>query len=248
MSAGLRGVLAAPGRLLFAAALLGAAAVGMAATHLSPLGAAGLVQHAIVWLRAAGAAGPIALAVLQLFVGLSGAMPASLLGIAAGAVYGVVPGFLLAASGCLAGAVIAFALSRSLFRAAIERLLARHGRLRRLDGLLRHDGWKLVCLLRLSPVMPFSATSYLLGLSSLAWSDYLGGTLASMPALLGYVFLGSLTDAGISAWTGGESPVRWLMLALGAVATLLLTVHLGCIVLRRQVDDRLTDGGAACGD
>lgn len=244
----LRSALAAPGRLLFAVALLGVAAVGMAATHLSPLGAAGLVHQTIVWLRAAGAAGPVALAVLQVVVALSGAMPASLLGIAAGAVYGVVPGFLLAASGSLVGAVIAFALSRSLFRAAIERLLVRHARLRRFDGLLRHDGWKLVCLLRLSPVMPFSATSYLLGLSSLAWSDYLGGTLASLPALLGYVFLGSLTDTGISAWTGGGSPVRWLMLGLGAVATLLLTLRLCRIVLQRQMADRLPDGEAACGD
>lgn len=248
MSAALRSALAAPGRLLLAATLLGVAAVGMAATHLSPLGAAGLVHHAITWLRASGAAGPAALAVLQVLVALSGAMPASLLGIAAGAVYGVVPGFLLAALGSLAGAVIAFALSRSLFRPAIERALTRHGRLRRLDHLLRQDGWKLVCLLRLSPVMPFSATSYLLGLSSLAWSDYLGGTLASLPALLGYVFLGSLTDSGISAWAGGDSPVRWLMLALGAVATLLLTLHLGRIVLQRQIGDRLPEVEAACGD
>jgi hypothetical protein len=39
-------------------------------------------------------------------------------------------------------------------------------------------------------LMPFVATSYLLGLSTISLRDYMHETLAAIPALLGYVSLG----------------------------------------------------------
>ncbi len=248
MSGALRGALAAPGRLLLAAALFSLVVFGVLADRMSPHGAAAIVDQAVEFLRGSGTAGPALFAALQVFVAVSGAVPASALGVAAGALYGLVPGFLLAAAGSLVGAVIAFALSRSYFRPGIERLVARRGRLQRLDGVVRHEGWKLVCLLRLSPVMPFSATSYVLGLSSIGWSGYLAGTLASLPALFGYVILGTLTQAGLSAWTGGSGTVRWLLLGLGGVATLALMLHLRRIVARCPLGTSLLDRDGACGE
>ena len=48
--------------------------------------------------------------------------------------------------------------------------------------------------------MPFVATSYLLGLSAISLRDYMLGTLAALPALLGYVSLGpALAVAHIGA-------------------------------------------------
>jgi uncharacterized membrane protein YdjX (TVP38/TMEM64 family) len=81
----------------------------------------------------------------------------------------------------------------------------------------------------MSPVMPFSATSYALGLSSVTTRDYMIGTLAAMPALFGYVLLGSLTRDGVAGWSGGDSSIRLALLGLGAVATALLTLRLGQI-------------------
>ena len=131
---------------------------------------------------------------------------------------------LLAAVGTMAGATVSFALSRSLFRDAIARRLARRPEFSRFDELLAQDGWRIVCLLRISPVMPFAATSYALGMSAVGIEAYLIGTAASLPALAGYVYLGTLADAGLSAWTTGAAPLRWAMLGLGALATVALTV------------------------
>jgi hypothetical protein len=50
--------------------------------------------------------------------------------------------------------------------------------------------------------MPFVATSDLLGLSAISLRDYMLGTLAALPALLGYVSLGAFAGAGLSASTG----------------------------------------------
>jgi uncharacterized membrane protein YdjX (TVP38/TMEM64 family) len=228
-----RGVLAG----VAAALLLLALAGGQAACG----SAVAMVQQGLSYLRGCGIAGPAVFTLVQILIALSGAVPASLMGLAAGATYGLLPGFALAAGGSLVGAALAFALSRSLCRPAIERLLLRHGRLRRIDESVAVRGWKLVFLMRLSPVMPFSATSYLLGLSSVRPGDYLLGTLACLPALFGYVLVGTLSDAGLAAWTQGEFSPRLVALGAGAAATLLLLANLGRIVCQSR-------GSAACCD
>jgi uncharacterized membrane protein YdjX (TVP38/TMEM64 family) len=200
-----------------------------------------MVRSMVEFFRTAGVAGPTLFAALQVLVVLSGAVPASLLCVVAGAVYGLIPGFALATLGSLLGAVVAFGLSRCLFRSAIERLVLRHGRLHKLDASISEDGWKFVCLLRLSPAMPFSATSYLLGLSPVSLADYLSGTLGCLPVLFSYVWLGTLADAGFSAWTSGANPLRWVLLGVGGIATLLTIIYLGRLVLQRRPALQLID-------
>jgi uncharacterized membrane protein YdjX (TVP38/TMEM64 family) len=218
-------------RAVLAVALPLVMACGIAAMQLWPNAVLGFADRMIAMARGLGGIGLIGFALLQAFVALSGILPASLLGIAAGTIYGLSAGFLLAAVSTMTGAVLAFLLSRSTFRPAIERLCARRPRLRNLDARIARDGWKLVCLLRLSPVMPFAPTSYLLGLSSIRMRDYLIGTLASLPALLGFVFLGTLADAGLSAARTGAGPWGWAAIGVGVAATLALTVYLGRIVI-----------------
>ena len=112
----------------------------------------------------------------------------------------------------------------------MARFLARRPRLRELDGMVARDGWRMACLLRVSPVMPFAATSYALGLSSIGLRDYVIGTLAAMPALFGYVLLGTLAGSGMAVWS--SSPLGGWMLAFGAAATLVLTLRVGQLVAR----------------
>jgi uncharacterized membrane protein YdjX (TVP38/TMEM64 family) len=217
------------GRGLLAVGLVSLAGLGIVA-WLSPAGLIAATDASVRTLRNLGFGGAVVFGILQVLVSVSGILPASLLGIAAGGMYGLVPGFLLAAVSTMAGAVLAFFLSRSLFRPTVERLMATRLRLRNFDGLIAQDGLRLVCLLRLSPVMPFSVTSYMLGLSSIDLCSYTIGTLASLPALCGYVFIGTLADASLSAWMASADPLRWSLLGIGAAAMLVLTVRLGRIV------------------
>jgi uncharacterized membrane protein YdjX (TVP38/TMEM64 family) len=191
---------------------------------------AGRMQATLLWAQALRGVGWIAFAALQIVIVASGVLPASLAGIAAGAVYGVPLGFGLAAASTMAGAMVTLAISRSLARQWVERFIHQRPRLRDLDRLLAQDGTRIVCLLRLSPVMPFAATSYALGLSSVSVRDYVLGTCASLPALLGYVFLGRIAAAGLASGEAG-----WLhrgMLAVGAVATVGLTLRIGQLLSR----------------
>jgi uncharacterized membrane protein YdjX (TVP38/TMEM64 family) len=195
--------------------------------------------------RGAGRFGVALFVIAQVLVAVSGLLPASLLGAAAGAIYGLEAGFALAAFSTLLGAYVAFAAARGLMRGFAERVLRGRPRLRELDELVASDGWRIVCLLRMSPVMPFSATSYALGFSSVSASDYLIGTLAAMPALFGYVLLGALTQDWLLAGAGGANPIRLTLLGLGIVATIGLTLRLGHFARKAGVFRRKASAASA---
>jgi uncharacterized membrane protein YdjX (TVP38/TMEM64 family) len=189
------------------------------------------IEHILRRTQDFGVIGWLMFLALQIIVALSGILPASLLGIAAGAVYGAPAGFALAAASTLTGGWLAFLASRSLLRPTIERLFRNRPRLHHIDARIGERGWRMVLLLRLSPAMPFSATSYLCGLSRVRQRDYLLGTLASLPALAGYVVAGSLADASLSAT---RSPWHWAVLALGLAASALLTLQVSRIALHAR--------------
>jgi len=90
--------------------------------------------------RDLGDAGRAAFAVVQILVAVSGVLPASMLGVAAGALYGLPAGFAVSGASTLAGALLAFALSRSVLRPAVARFLAGRSRLRELDSMIARDG------------------------------------------------------------------------------------------------------------
>lgn len=203
---------------------------GLAVSQIAPDTVRSLVDRPLTWLSTTGGWGAALFVVLQIAIAVSGLLPASLLGLAAGAVYGIPVGFAISAAGTMVGAWIAFRLARSLFRGPIERHLAKRPRLRQIDNRVGRENWKLVCLMRVSPVMPFAITSYVLGLSSIPLGSYILGTLCAMPALLGYVVLGSIAQAGLHAEQAGASPYKWVLLGVGAVATVVLTAKVGQLV------------------
>jgi uncharacterized membrane protein YdjX (TVP38/TMEM64 family) len=235
-------------RGLAAILLTGLIVLGIAAASVSPERVIGVAEEFMHVVRGLGVRGAAMFAMVQLLVAVSGILPASLLGVAAGVIYGLVPGFALAAVSTWAGALLSFFLSRSLFRATIEHLAVRRPRLRDLDARIAQDGWKLVCLLRISPVMPFSATSLVLGLSAVGLRDYAIGTLASLPALFGYVFIGTLADTSLSAWATGASSVRLILLAIGGLATLILVLRLGQVAMKLGLVSRVPGRLEVTGD
>lgn len=167
---------------------------------------------------------------VMIAVACTGFLPASLIGITGGSIYGLWGGFAVSAFATLTGALISFAVSRSFLQGIFTRLFMRRASVQRLGEEVGRRGWRFVCLLRMSPVMPFSVTSYALGLSSVSTRDYTLGTLASLPALFGYVCLGWLAHAGIAMKEGGANQLRWAIYALGVAATVFLTWYVGRIV------------------
>jgi len=192
-----------------------------------------VAMHTTKTLRAMGPMGWVVFIAVQFVITLVGVLPGSLLGLVAGAIYGIIGGFITSAVGIFAGAMVAFGLSRSTLRPVILRLLGKTGKLAKLDRMIAHDSWQIVALLRVSPVMPFSITSYALGLSGISRRSYVVGTLAMLPPLLGWVTIGAIGGASMSAHNApGTLQIHLALLGVGAVATLALTVHFSRLLAR----------------
>lgn len=156
-------------------------------------------------------------------------VPGSALTLASGALFGLWWGTLAVSLGSTLGAAAAFLIARYLARSAVERKLADHPKFRAIDQAVRDGGWKIVVLLRISPMVPFNLQNYLYGLTSIRfWQCVLASWVAMLPGTFLYVYLGYAGRAGVAAAGGaggGRGMVEWMMLAAGLLATAAVTVY-----------------------
>jgi uncharacterized membrane protein YdjX (TVP38/TMEM64 family) len=206
-------------RLLLLAAALGALLLlGRAA------GAA--IPRFAGWVEAQGALGP-----LVFVAGYAAAVvafaPASLLTLAAGAIFGVVTGTAYVFAAASIGACLAFLVARHGARSLVERRIARDPRFAAIDRAIGREGRRIVFLLRLSPAIPFNLLNYALGVTSVRFADYAVASIGMLPGTLAYVYSGSLLG-DVAAAAGGAPVERGLagqaLFAAGLAATIAATV------------------------
>lgn len=90
-------------------------------------------------------------------------IPASVLTLGAGALYGPVLGTAVVSASSTTGCVLAFLASRYLVRPFAEKQLAQQPLFESLQKRIPERGAKLVLLLRLTPVVPFGLLNYACG-------------------------------------------------------------------------------------
>ncbi len=177
------------------------------------------------WVHELGALGPIVFIGGYVVAAVVG-VPGSLLTLAAGAIFGLSLGVAYVLIGATLGATAAFLVSRYVARGFVERRLAGNARFRALDQAIAHNGRKIVFLLRLSPIFPFSLLNYALGLSRVRLVDYVIASVGMLPGTVLYVYYGKLAG-DVAAVAGGGAPVRdagyYAVLVLGLLATIAVT-------------------------
>lgn len=144
-------------------------------------------------------------------------LPGWIFAIAAGAVFGLAWGLAAALASALSSALAAFVLARHVMRRPFERAARRHPRFKAMDAAVAKEGWKVVALMRMSPVMPSGLKSYFLGLTRLTLADYAAGSAAGMfPGIALKVYIGA---AGRGAFSEGGA-LNWSLFAGGIAATI----------------------------
>lgn len=153
--------------------------------------------------------------------------PGALLTLGAGTAFGVVRGTIYVSAGSTLGATAAFLIGRHLARERIARWVEADPRFSAISGAVAREGFKIVCLLRLSPAFPFNLLNYALGLTSVSLKDFmLASWLGMLPATVLYVYLGSLAGGLVlGGRPGGRRPEEWIFLAVGLSATLAVTLY-----------------------
>jgi uncharacterized membrane protein YdjX (TVP38/TMEM64 family) len=177
------------------------------------------------WVDGLGAWGPVVF-VLGYAAAAVALVPGSLLTLAAGAIFGLGRGVAYVFLGATLGATAAFLVSRHLARAQVERRLAGDPRFAAIDRAIGREGRKIVFLLRLSPLFPFSLLNYALGLTPVRLRDYLIASVGMLPGTLLYVYYGKLAG-DVAALAGGAAMEHggayWAVLGLGLLATIAVT-------------------------
>lgn len=171
-------------------------------------------------------------------------VPGSVLTLGAGFAYGVIGGVALVFPGAMLGATFAFILGRTLARDWIAERVKSSPRFDVIDRAIGSEGFKVVLLLRLSPVVPFSLLNYSLGLTRVRLRDYVAASAIGMvPGIVLYVYLGSLITSAAQLTERGAMPdggvARQLLFWGGLVATLVVTVWITRVArraLRQELD------------
>lgn len=156
-----------------------------------------------------------------------GFVPASILTLGAGAVYGFWQGFALVSIASTSGAIAAFLTGRYIARDWVNSKIQQNQKFSAIDAAVGTQGWKIVLLTRLSPVFPFNLLNYAFGLTQVKFSHYgFFSWLGMLPGTALYVYLGAVAG-DITQALGGDSErnlSQWLLLGLGLAATIAVTI------------------------
>lgn len=180
------------------------------------------IEALTLWIGSLGIWGPVVYAAAYA-LGLVVLAPGGPLSIGAGLVFGFwgVPVVLV---GATLGAALAFLVSRHLLRDRVRGVIERRPTLAAVDRAVADEGWRIVGLLRLSPLVPFNLQNYFFGVTQVGFWPYVAATAAGIaPGAVVYVYLGII---GRSA-AGEAGPLKWAFIAAGLVATAAVAVLVG---------------------
>lgn len=215
--------------------LLLSAAPAMAQDASGPFAFVSQLQQQLVdfltWIELQGAIAPIIFIIAYIIITVA-FLPASVVTLGAGAVFGVVEGSIYVFIGAMLGATAAFLVGRYAARDWIAKKVEGNRFFNSLDNAIADEGRKLVFLIRLSPAFPFNLLNYALGLTKVSLPDYVLGTTGIIPGTIMYVYLGSLvTD--LATLGAGEAPsnpvITWIIRILIFVTIVAISLYVAKI-------------------
>lgn len=210
---------------------------GLALGRLLPIQAT--VKIFAAWVEGAGWLGALSFFLLYVAATVLG-LPALPLTLAAGVIYGPFKGTLLVSPSSVAGSTLAFLLGRTLLRDWMKAKTKSNPKFAALDEAVAVEGWRLVALLRLSPVFPFNLLNYALGATQVKLLSYvLASWIAMLPLTFLFVSAGSV--AGRTAGIGAKPSIPDWVLFVGLAATLVVTLRI-TVLAKRALHGSIPEG------
>ncbi len=170
------------------------------------------------WVRSAGLGGILLFVAVYVLSSLC-LVPCLMWNLAAGFVWGLPLGALIALPANVAAAVTTFLFGRWVARDWVAKRMAQNRRLSALDSALGSAGLKIVLLMRASPIAPFAMLNYALGVTRMRFRDFLIATLfGTLPGTLIYIAVGSALNGASEVFAGSARPAwRHQLLIAGMI-------------------------------
>jgi len=176
-------------------------------------------------IQSIGPAAPAAFILIYAFAVVA-FIPASLLTIAGGAVFGLLPGAAYALIGATLGSTLAFLIGRHVARRFVATRLAAMPRFVAIERAVSAHGRRIVFLLRLSPVVPFNFLNYALGVTTISVWDFVLASIGTVPGAFVYAYAGKVTGEALALAGKAEVPKNasyYAVLLAGLAATVAAT-------------------------
>ncbi|XP_039136711.1 TVP38/TMEM64 family membrane protein slr0305 [Dioscorea cayenensis subsp. rotundata] len=202
-----------------------------------------ILKDFLIWIKQnLGPWGPLVLAIAYIPLTIL-AVPASILTLGGGYLFGLPVGFVADSIGATIGATAAFLLGRTIGKPYVISKLKDYPKFQAVAIAIQRSGFKIVLLLRLVPLLPFNMLNYLLSVTPVGIVEYmLASWLGMMPITFALVYVGT-TLKDIADVTHGWSEVstsRWLFIILGFLISAILMV---CVtkVAKRSLEKALAE-------
>ncbi|CAN6481966.1 unnamed protein product [Victoria cruziana] len=206
-----------------------------------------ILKDFLVWIKQnLGPWGPLVLAIAYIPLTVL-AVPASILTLGGGYLFGLPIGFLADSIGATIGATAAFLLGRTIGKPLVMSKLKDYPQFQAVAIAIQRSGFKIVLLLRLVPLLPFNMLNYLLSVTPVSISEYMMASwLGMMPITFALVYVGT-TLKDLSDVTHGWNEIsttRWVMLVCGLVLSVILMI---CVtkVAKSSLDKALMENDTA---
>jgi bacillithiol system protein YtxJ len=149
------------------------------------------IELLVDFLRSLGWIGPLVSVGLMVLQSIIAPLPSFVIAAANGMVYGVFWGAVISWIGGMAGALLSFWLARTLGYEVVQKWMKKTTKLGRIDQISGKNGFTVILIARLIPIVSFDAISLLAGLSSIRLGVFLAATgIGQIPGTLLYVILG----------------------------------------------------------
>lgn len=230
--------------------LVVAIAALLAASRLLPV--TEWLESFLSWIDVLGPFAPIALGIAYFFACVL-FIPAWILTLGAGIMFGVVKGVVVVSISSTLGASAAFLIGRYLARDLIAGRIAGNARFAAIDEAVGRDGWKIVGLARLSPIIPFAILNYAFGLTQISLKHFtFASWIGMLPGTILFVYAGAVAGdlATIQATDRERSDAEWVLYGLGLLATLVVTFILTRIAhqaLKKTIEEATATVDEAAG-
>ena len=127
----------------------------------------------------------------------------------------------IAATATVAGSTASFLLSRTLLKNMVHRLVANDKRFAALALTLKHDGLKLLIMIRMCP-LPYSLSNGAIAtFPTVHWASYAIATALVSPKLMLHIFIGAQLEKiaeGGGKMDAGTKALSYISIAIGAIA------------------------------
>ncbi|KAG6647657.1 hypothetical protein CIPAW_07G093200, partial [Carya illinoinensis] len=202
-----------------------------------------ILKDFLVWVKQdLGPWGPFVLAIAYIPLTVL-VVPASVLSLGGGYLFGLPVGFAADSIGATLGATAAFILGRTIGRSYVTSKLKNYPKFQSVAIAIKGSGFKIVLLLRLVPLLPFNVLNYLLSVTPVHMGEYmLASWLGMMPITFALVYVGT-TLKDLSDVTHGWNEVSTIRLVFIVLGFGLSVIMLVCItkVAKASLDKALTE-------